>query len=131
MKAFFRFVSIVAAVAALILIVSCSQKEDSSEVTDNKDVEKTSLSTPSDSLILEMVGVDSMTVLDILLQQHEVTHMSSLQGAYITMIDNISNEGGYFWMYSVNEKMGEVACDKYTTKNGDLINWHYRMAGSK
>jgi hypothetical protein len=116
--------------AALILIVSCGQKEDSTEVTDNKVAKKIDLADAADSLIFEMVGVDSMTVFDILSQQHEVRHMSSLKGAYVTRIDDIPNEGGYFWMYSVNDEMGQVACDLYTTKNGDRIRWHYRMAGS-
>lgn len=130
MKTYYRFVSIVTVMAALILIVSCGQKEDSTEVTDNKVAKKIDLADAADSLIFEMVGVDSMTVFDILSQQHEVRHMSSLKGAYVTRIDDIPNEGGYFWMYSVNDEMGQVACDLYTTKNGDRIRWHYRMAGS-
>ncbi|MDH3890843.1 MAG: DUF4430 domain-containing protein [candidate division Zixibacteria bacterium] len=130
MKSYYRFVSIVTTLTALILIVSCSQKEEDIEVTDNEPVKQIDLADPSDSLIYEMVGVDSMTVLDVLLQQYDVKYMSSLQGAYVTRIDDVPNEGGYFWMYSVNGEMGAVACDKYTTKEGDRIRWHYRMAGT-
>ena len=126
----YRFLSIVAAMAALILITSCGKKEDTTEVTDDKTVKNIDLADAADSLILEMVGVDSMTVFDILSQQHDVKHMSSLKGAYVTGIDDIVNEEGYFWMYSVNQEMGEVACDKYVTKKGDQIRWHYRMAGT-
>ena len=130
MKTYYRFVSIVTALAALILITSCGQKEDSTEKTDNAVVKKIDLADAADSLILEMVGVDSMTVLDILCLHHDERHMTSLKGAYVTRIDDIPNEGGYFWMYSINNVMGEVACDLYTTKKGDRIRWHYRMAGS-
>ena len=130
MKKYYRFVSIATVVATLILIASCGQKEDTTKIPDDKAVKKIDLADAADSLIFEMVGVDSMTVFDILSQQHEVKHMSSLKGAYVTRIDDIPNEGGYFWMYSVNDEMGEIACDKFTTKKGDLIRWHYRMAGS-
>lgn len=130
MKLYFRLLSFVIAVAALILITSCGEKEDSTEKSENKVVKKIDLADAADSLIFEMVGLDSMTVLDILQQQHEVRHMTSLKGAYVTRIDDIPNEGGYFWMYSVNDEMGQVACDLYTTKKGDRIRWHYRMAGS-
>jgi hypothetical protein len=126
----YRFLSIVAAMAALILITSCGKKEDTTEVTDDKTVKNIDLADEADSLILEMAGVDSMTVFDILSQQHDVKHMSSLKGAYVIGIDDIVNEEGYFWMYSVNQEMGEVASDKYITKKGDQIRWHYRMAGT-
>lgn len=130
MKTYFRFVSIATAVAALILIVSCGKKEDTTKKSEDEVVKKIDLVDAADSLVFEMVGVDSMTVLDVLFQQHEVKHMTSLKGAYVIRIDDIPNEGGYFWMYSVNDEMGQVACDLYTTKNGDRIRWHYRMAGS-
>lgn len=130
MKSYYRFMTIVTALAALILITSCSEKEDSAKKADDEIVKKIDLADAADSLIFEMVGVDSMSVFDILSQQHKVRHMSSLKGAFVTTIDDIPNQGGYFWMYSVNDEMGQVACDLYITKNGDRIRWHYRMAGS-
>ena len=115
---------------ALVLAVSCGKKEDETGTAGDQDTKHAGLADPADSLILEMTGIDSLTVFDILVKEHEVKHMTSLKGAYVVRIDTISNEGGYFWLYSVNGVMGVGACDKYVTKDGDAIRWHYRMTGA-
>lgn len=130
MRVTYRFASLMIAMAVLILAISCGEKEESTEVTDNEVAKKVDLANAADSLILEMVGVDSLSVLDVLSQQHKARHISSLKGAYVLGIDDIGNGDGYFWMYSVNDVMGEVACDKYITKTGDRVRWHYRFSGS-
>jgi hypothetical protein len=130
MKVTYRFASLIIAMAILVAAISCGEKEDSTEVTDNEVAKKIDLADAADSLILDMVGVDSLSVLDVLAKQHTARHISSLKGAYVLGIDDIGNGDGYFWMYSVNGVMGEVACDKYITKTGDRVRWHYRMSGS-
>lgn len=113
---------------ALVSIITCSNKEADKSQAD-QDIKKAGLADPTDSLILEMTGIDSMTVFDILKREHNVKNMTSLKGSYIIQIDGIPNQGGYYWVYSVNGVMGDVACDKYVTKTGDTILWHYRQTG--
>ncbi len=115
---------------ALVLAVSCGKKEDETTTADDQDIKRAALADPADSLILEMTGIDSLTVFDILVKKHEVKHMTSLKGAYVIRIDSISNEGGFYWLYSVNGVMGDVACDRQVTKAGDAIRWHYRQTGA-
>ena len=115
---------------ALVLAVSCGKKEDETDTAGDQEIKRAGLADPADSLILEMTGIDSLTVFDILVKEHEVKHMTSLKGAYVIRIDSISNQGGYYWLYSVNGAMGDVACDKHVTKDSDAIRWHYRMTGT-
>ena len=125
-----RLVFITTLFLALVLAVSCGKKEDETTTSGDQDIKRAGLANPGDSLILEMTGIDSLTVFDVLVKEHEVKHMTSLKGAYVIRIDSISNEGGYYWLYSVNGVMGDVACDKHVTKNGDAVRWHYRQTGA-
>jgi hypothetical protein len=125
-----RYARLVTVLFAVLLAVSCGKKEEETDAANQESIKQAGLADPGDSLILEMAGVDSMTVFDVLAAQHDVKHLSSLKGAYVIRIDSIKNEGGYYWLYSVNGVMGEVACDKHVTKNGDVVRWHYRQTGS-
>ena len=80
----------------------------------------------TDSLIIELSGVDSLTVFELLRQEHEVAYNSSLQGVFVTAIDSIAGGGGYFWIYEVNDSTASVACDRYMTRQGDKIVWYLR-----
>jgi len=130
MTAFTRFGFPLSILMALVLAISCGKKNEAADDTADQDIKTSGLADPSDSLILEMTGIDSMTVLDILKREHDVSHMSSLKGAYVIRIDETANEGGYYWLYSVNGVMGEVACDKHVTGTGDVVRWHYRKTGT-
>ncbi len=79
-----------------------------------------------DSISLEFTGEDSLTVLQLLEKKHQVQKKSSALGIFITGIDSIENRAGFYWMYSVNDSMGDIACDKYVTKPGDKVRWVYR-----
>jgi hypothetical protein len=124
-----RFALSVSILIALTLAVSCGQKEEAAEDTSGHDIKVAGFADPADSLILELTGIDSMTVLDVLKKDHDVKFMTSLKGSFVIRIDSIANREGYFWVYSVNGVMGDVACDKYVTSKGDHVRWHYRMTG--
>ena len=81
-----------------------------------------------DSVILEFTGKDSLTVLQLLEEKHQVQKKSSALGVFINGIDSIENKNGFYWMYSVNDSMGKVACDKYVTQSGDRVKWVYRKS---
>ena len=84
----------------------------------------------ADSLLIELSGMDSFSVLDILRENHDVEFTSSAMGAFIKAIDSIENGDGYFWLYSVNDSMAQVACDRYLTDSQDVIKWYFRKVGN-
>lgn len=82
----------------------------------------------ADSLILVQFAPDSITVLELLERDHEVQYTSSAMGAFVEMIDSVGGDEAYFWLYSVNGEMGQIAADKHLLYPGDTVKWHYQMA---
>lgn len=113
------------AVSAIVMsLLACAGENQTAQQAD------TDATAPrSDSLVIELDGIDSVTVLDLLLATHEVNHRPSVAGAFVTSIDLIENGSDWFWVYSVNDTMARVACDKYVTSNGDRVKWHFRRYG--
>ena len=77
---------------------------------------------------------DGMTVLDALVaaqaRPHGVTfaHRGSGSSAMITKIGDLKNEGdGKNWLYSVNEKSGEVSAGAHKLKPLDAILWKFQV----
>ena len=105
------------------------QPEPESKTTETTDTTATAPSTFSDSLVIELTGIDSVTVLDLLLSAHQVDYRTSLNGAFVTGIDSHENGGDCFWIYTVNDTKPSVACDKYYTSDGDRVKWHFRRMG--
>ncbi len=112
-------------VILLLIIGGCGNKQEAEPEVDTTAVE-TEEETFKDSLVLEMVSEDSISVFDILDQKHELEIKKSAMGAFIIAIDSIENSEGIFWIYSVNDKMGQMASDKHMTKPGDVVKWHFR-----
>lgn len=79
-----------------------------------------------DSLVIDLVGVDSLTVFDLLRTTHQVEYRSSMAGPFVTAIDSVESGTDYFWIYLVNDSMPSVACDKLVTSDGDRVKWHFR-----
>ena len=111
-----------------ILFSGCIERREPSYAKAAKDIDTTQ-QTNRDSLIIELTGVDSMTVFQLLKSTHDVDYQSSAQGIFVQAIDSIPNGERTYWMYSVNDSMGQVACDQYMTRTGDRIRWHYRKLG--
>ncbi|MBU8933239.1 MAG: DUF4430 domain-containing protein [candidate division Zixibacteria bacterium] len=80
-----------------------------------------------DSLVITLVGIESKSVLDVLMNSHSVEMKSSAMGAFVVAIDSIENGNDVYWMYSVNGDMGQVACDRFLTRPDDTIRWHFRI----
>ena len=104
----------------VLLLDGCGHKKEKATADKDTAVEV------KDSLVIELEGVDSVSVFDILKEKHQVEYKSSLQGVFVTAIDSISAGDGYFWIYTVNDKPAQVACDIYITRNGDKIKWLFR-----
>ncbi|MFZ5980543.1 MAG: DUF4430 domain-containing protein [Candidatus Zixiibacteriota bacterium] len=107
----------------MLSLVSCG-----GEKTGNDDPKNQTETEPvaTDSLVIELTGIDSLSVFEILRASHPVEYQSSFQGVFVTAIDSVSGGGGYFWVYEVNDSAATVACDKYLTRNGDRIKWYFR-----
>ena len=80
----------------------------------------------SDSLVIELAGADSVTVLDLVRGSHQVAYRTTLNGAFVTAIDSVENGGGYFWVYTVNDIQVSLACDDCFTSDDDRVKWHFR-----
>jgi len=86
----------------------------------------TDVSPDRDSVVLVMLGTDSLTVLEILKQSHSVDFKSSSMGVFVRAIDSVEQSSAAYWLYSVNGEMPKTACDKYIVSAGDTIRWHLR-----
>ncbi|MFQ6007391.1 MAG: DUF4430 domain-containing protein [Candidatus Zixiibacteriota bacterium] len=120
---------IIKTILIIFLACSCSQKADKNRDNLSGDSSDSTASIAKrDSVVIEVAGVDSQTVFDLLRNTHQVQYRSSAIGVFITAIDSIENSGGIYWVYSVNDSMPPVACDKFHTKNGDVVKWHFRKS---
>ena len=111
-------------IVVLLIIGGCSKKQEAEPKVDTT----TDLAEDSfkDSLVLKMTSEDSISVFELLDQKHELDIKKTATGTFIIAIDSVKNSDGIFWVYSVNDKMGQMASDNYFTKPGDIIKWHFR-----
>lgn len=114
-------------IATALILTACGsgdQPDDQSDV----DANKTQIAS-TDSLVIDLVGVDSLTVLDLLKAEHQVDYRSTISGVFVTMIDSTESGSNYFWIYSVNDTMPPLACDQLVTLEGDRVRWYFRRFG--
>ncbi len=128
----YRFIATVVCLGVVVLLsgVFCDQKgESETKQAPKATSESAYLSDPRDSLVIELTGVSSQTVFDLLTARHRVMFKSSAQGIFVKEIDSVENSGSHFWVYSVNGESGTVASNAYVTDDGDKVRWHYRRIG--
>ncbi len=80
----------------------------------------------ADSLIIELSGQDGKSVLEITTASHSVDYSESSMGAFVNAIDSVYSAGGFWWVFTVNDSAGQIACDRYITDDSDVIKWHFR-----
>ncbi len=111
----------------LPLAVSCGSNENGNTTAKNEaSQDSVSGLVAPDSVVIELAGIDSMTVFDLLRERHQVEFKSSALGVFVTAIDSVENSSGAYWIYTVNDSTPNVACDKCMTQNGDVVMWHFR-----
>ncbi|MBD3216795.1 MAG: DUF4430 domain-containing protein [candidate division Zixibacteria bacterium] len=76
--------------------------------------------------VIILKGEDGRTVFELLMENHKVDYMVSDMGIFIKSIDGIENKGGRFWMYSINDEPGKIACNKAQVSDGDVIKWEFK-----
>lgn len=111
-------------IAAALILTACGGGDQTAERIDSDPLDLAC--DYVDSLVIELEGIDSMTVFDLLRAEHQVEHRSSMAGSFVTAIDSVESGSDYFWIYSVNDSMPSVACDKLVTSDGDRVKWHFR-----
>ena len=120
-----KIISIIT-MSTLLFIIACQSDKESQTRLEKQPEPASPTHTNADSMIIELTGVDSLTVLELLKNDHRVNFRSSAMGVFITAIDSISNNRDTYWIYSVNDSIPSVACDKYLTHEGDRVKWHFR-----
>jgi hypothetical protein len=98
----------------------CGRRSD-----DNSDA-----ASAKDSVLVELTGHGYLSVLELLRKSHQVDYKSSSMGVFVTGIDSIENSADHFWLYSVNDTMPKIACDRLITRQGDRVRWHFRSVGN-
>ncbi len=115
-----------------VLLTACSAKNQSGQKDTSKDTtavaDSAAAVTPSDSLTIELTGLDSLSVFELLQKSHKVNYHPTALGVFVTGIDSLKNDSHHFWVYSVNDSFPQIASDKYLTATGDRVVWHYRKA---
>ena len=114
------------AVVALVLtvcvtnvsVIWCGSSDDTADTSAAVD--------PADSLVLVMVAQDTTSALDLLEANHEVQSHSTTMGVFVKSIDSLAGGGSAFWVFSVNDTMPQVGCDKAVVVPGDTVRWHFR-----
>ena len=123
----FQTTVLILVILSVFLLCSCgSRSEKDTDIRQSRTDDSIVPSISSDSILIELAGVDSQTVFDLLRNSHQVEFKSSVMGVFVTAIDSIENGDGAYWMCSVNDSMPQIACDKYITKDGDVVKWCFR-----
>ena len=104
---------------ALFLAVSCGCDSRKSELSETDQL-------VTDSLIIEMAGIEGKSVFEISDDNHELDYVESSMGVFVKGIDSISSNRSYIWLISVNDTMITTSIDKYIARDSDIIKWHYR-----
>lgn len=110
----------------IISWVGCGHAERRTE-TEKKieTAEKAALPT-ADSLVIELEGETGKSVFEITKVSHRVDFIESPGGVFVKGIDFLTASNSYAWIYSVNDSTAPVSSERFLTKNGDRIKWHFR-----
>jgi len=117
----YRLIGLGVLATALIIamMLGCDKQQDHNEpVAESPEY--------TDSLVIELTGVDGESVLAITGESYSVEYTESAMGAFVTAIDSVENGDGYWWLFMVNDSAAQIACDKYITASGDKITWSFR-----
>lgn len=106
----------------LLIAVSCGDKNENKTDLQARKAEPVQ----SDSLVITVYGEEGKSILELTKENHAVDYMETSMGAFVKGIDSVRSGDGYNWFISVNDSMIKVASDKYITRDGDTIRWHFR-----
>ncbi len=119
----------VASILLCLAVFACRSIDDSARKSESTQADAPRLASAGqnrDSIVITLIGADSTNVFDLLNASHRVDYQASAIGAFVKSIDSIHATADAFWVYSVNDTMGEVAANKRPVQAGDTIRWHLR-----
>jgi hypothetical protein len=109
---------------AVILVLICACKNSSKEVGNDNPADKSVAA--SDSVVIVLEGQEGRSIFEITAQKYDLGYEESYVGMFVYRIDSLETSVECGWVYSVNDTMATVASDRYLTKEGDIVRWHYR-----
>mgnify|MGYP006313394669 CR=1 FL=1 len=112
-------------------IFGCSGESNTpkTEATPSAITDSARAASRKDSVLVELIGRDSVTVFDLLKESHRVDYLSTGGGVFVKGIDSVNNDPSTFWIYKVNDTTPKVAADRMSTRSGDRVVWHFRKMG--
>ena len=113
----------------MFLALSCSDGSDVAPPEGGVEFSYLQPTDSNDSVLIQMIGVDTLTVFGLLQKALPEKHMSSVKGVFVTYIDETGGPDEYFWVFTINGEMISEASDHFTPETGDTIRWHYRQGG--
>lgn len=121
---FGRFAAVIIFLSTII--VSCSSEQSQQKPAPDTVAQA---QTTGDSLVIELAGEDSVSVLELLKRDRLVEYRSTAAGAFVTAIGSTANSAEYFWLFSINDTFPTVACDRCVVSANDRVKWHFRRVG--
>lgn len=80
-----------------------------------------------DSLFYGLTAEDSTTVFDLTVKNYMVEFEKSGSDFFVYSINRVEQGYDYFWVYAVNDTMGQMAANNRKIGKGDRVVWHYRL----
>jgi len=111
----------------LATLSACSSKRQAD--TQASDTTAQISGQPEDSLVIELAGVDSLSVLELLQREHDIRYRNTAAGAFVISIGPAASSSEYFWLFSVNDSFPTVACNRCVVSGNDRVRWHFRRVG--
>ena len=111
-----------------LLFVGCGPKSNDIEQSSHQaSITRPATAIERDSLFYQLVAEDSTTVFDLTVKQYYVEYETTSGGNFVFSINSIEQGNDYFWVYAVNDSMGQVAANNRKIGPGDRVVWHYRL----
>lgn len=108
--------------------VGCSSDSKNSPADRNKsNIPPPATAIDRDSIFYGMSAEDSTTVFDLTVKHYMVEYEKSGSDYFVFSLNRVEQGNDYFWVYAVNDTMGQIASNKRKIGPGDRVVWHYRL----
>jgi hypothetical protein len=112
----------------LILISGCSSDtKKPSQINTQSNIAPPATAIDRDSLFYGMSAKDSTTVFDLTVKNYAVEYDKMGDDYFVFSVNTVNQGDDYFWVYAVNDTMGNMAANKRKIGPGDRVVWHYRL----
>jgi hypothetical protein len=119
---------LVIAVLILLDLGGCgSDSKDKVGDPTQSNIPRPATASERDSIVYGMTAEDSTTVFDLTVKHYPVEYEKYGSDYFVFAINSIEQGNDYFWVYAVNDTMGQVAANNRKIDPGDRVVWHYRL----